>query len=97
MKNVTEFKHNHDKIYQGRCPEIGCNDPNLQETSRRIPERVLEHLGRDPNSYLFKHFVEYGYPVLDMNKYKIIGKGYKDDVRKLKIAEALLIKEMKLS
>ena len=30
-----------------------------------------------------------------MNKYKIIEKGYKNNVRKQKIAEALLIKQMK--
>ena len=26
VKDVHKFKHNHDMIYQGRCPEIGCND-----------------------------------------------------------------------
>ena len=26
VKDITEFKHNHDIIYQGRCPKIGCKD-----------------------------------------------------------------------
>ena len=26
VKEVHKFKHNHNMIYQGRCPEIGCND-----------------------------------------------------------------------
>ena len=69
MKDVTEFKRNHDVIYQGRCPDIGCNVHYLGETCRRISERVLDHAGRDPNSHLFKHSVESGYPVLDMNNY----------------------------
>ena len=95
VKHITEFNHNHDIIYQGRCPKIGCNDHYLGETGRRISERVLDHAGRDQNSHLFKHSIESGHPVLDMNNYKIIGKGYKNNVRKRKIAEALLIKEMK--
>ena len=95
VKGVTEFKHNHDIIYQGRCPEIGCNDYYLGETDRRISERVLDHAGRDANSHLFKHSVERGHQVLDKNNYKIIEKGYWNNVIKRKIAEALLIKEMK--
>ena len=57
VKDVTELKHNQDIIYQGRCPEIGCNDHYVGETGRRISERVLDHAGRDPNSHLFKYFV----------------------------------------
>ena len=61
VKDVTEFKHNHNIIYQGRCRKIGCNDHYLGETGRRISERVLDHAGRDPNSHLFKHSVESGH------------------------------------
>ena len=76
VKDATEFKHNHD-IYQGRCLEIGCNDHYLGETGFRISERILDHAERDQNPYLFKHSIESGDPVLDMNNYKIIEKGYK--------------------
>ena len=31
VKDVTEFKHNHDIIYQGKYPEICCNDHYLGE------------------------------------------------------------------
>ena len=55
----------------------------------------MDHAGRDHNSYLFKHSIESGHPVLDMNNHKIIEKGYKNNVRKRKIAEALQMKEMK--
>ena len=95
VKGITEFKHNHEIIYPGRCPEIGCNGHYLEETGLRISEGVLEHAGRDPNSHLFKHSVESRHQILDMNKYKITEKGYKNNVRKQKIAEALLIKEMR--
>ena len=100
VKDVNEFKRKHDAyviIYQGRCPKIGCNDYYLGETGHRIPERVLHYAGTDCNSYLFKHSIERGHPFLHMNNYKIIEKGYKNNVRKRKIAEALLIEEMKLT
>ena len=81
---------NLNKIYQVRCPEIGCNNHYLWQTDRRISERVLDHAVRDPNSRLFKHSLESGDPGLGMNNYKIIEKGYKNNVRKQKLAEALL-------
>ena len=95
VKDVTEFKHNHDIMYQGKYPEICCNDHYLEETDRRISERVLYHAGRDQNSHLFEHSIGSEHPLLDMNNYNIIEKGYKNNVRKQKIAEALLIEEMK--
>ena len=57
VKDVTEFKHNHDIIYQRRCPEIGYNDHYLGEAGRRITERVLNHAGKDQNSHLFKYSI----------------------------------------
>ena len=95
LKNVIEFKQSHDIIYPGRYAEICCNDHYLGETGCRISERVLDHAGSDQNSHIFKHSIESGHPVLDMNNYKIIEKRYKNNVRKRKIAEAVLIKEMK--
>ena len=94
-ENVTKFKDNHDVIYQGRSPKIGCNDHYLGETDRRTLERVLDHAGRDHNSHRFKYSTESGHSVLDMNNYKVIEKGYKNNVRKQKIAGVLLIKKMK--
>ena len=67
----------------------------LGETGRKTSERVLDHAGRDPNSHLFKNSVESGHPVLDMNNYKIIEKGYEKNATKQKIAEELLLIKMK--
>ena len=72
--------NNHNIIHQGRCPESGCNDHYLGETGRMISERVLDHARRDPNSHLFKHSVESGRQVLDKSNYKIIEKGYRNNV-----------------
>ena len=64
VNDVPEFKHNHDIIFQGRCPEIACNGHCRGETGRKISGRVLDHAGRDANSHLFKHSAESGHPVL---------------------------------
>ena len=58
-------------------------------------ERVRDHTGKDVHSHLFKHAVESGHEILDVTNYSIIGKGYQNNTRKPKIAEAILIKEMK--
>ena len=65
VKNVKEFKHNHDIIYQGRSSENGCNDHYVGENSRWTLERVLNHAERDSNQHLFTNSVENGYPVLE--------------------------------
>ena len=84
VKDVTDIKHNHVIICQGRSPEIGCIDHYLRETDRRISERVLDHAGRNHNSYLSKNSIESGHPVLDINNYKIIEEEYENNVRQRK-------------
>ena len=60
-----------------------------------ISERVKDHTRKDVHSHLFKHAVESEHVVLDITNYSIIEKWYRNNTRKHKIAEALLIKEMK--
>ena len=67
---------------------------NIGETARRIPERVKDHTNKDVHLHLIKHAVESGHEVLHVTNYNIIGQGYQNN-RKRKIAEALLIKEIK--
>ena len=95
MKDVTKFKNNHGIIFQGRCPKIGSNNHYLGETGCRILQGELDHAENDQNSRLFKLPKKSGHPVLDMNNYKIFKKGYRNNVRKRKVVEALLIKEVK--
>ena len=95
VKDKTKFEHNHDIIYHGICPETDCSENYIGETARRISERVKDHAGKDVHSHLFKHAVESGHKVLDVTNYSIIGKGYGNNIKRRKIAEALLIKEIK--
>ena len=95
VKNKTKFGHNHDIVYHGTCYKTDCPENYIGETARRISERAKDHTGRYVRSHLFKHAVESGHEVLDVTYYSIIGKGYRNNNRKRKIAEALLIKEIK--
>ena len=95
VKDKTKFEHNHDIVYHGICPETDCSENYIGETAWRISERVKDHAGKDVHSHLFKHAVESGHKVLDVTNYSIIGKGYGNNIKKRKIAEALLIKEIK--
>ena len=92
IKDKTEMKYNHDIIYYNECPEEQCNENYIAETGRRISERIIDHAGRDSNSYVYKHCIETGHRSPDINDFKIIGSNFRKNVFKRKIAEAILIK-----
>ena len=58
-------------------------------------ERIIDHAGRDSNSYVYKHCMETGHRSPDISDFKIIGSNFRKNVFKRKIAEALLIKQLK--
>ena len=95
IKDNTEMKHNHDIVYYNKCPEEQCNENYIGETGRRISERIIENAGRDSKSYICKHCIETGHRSPDVNGFKIIGSNFPKNVFKRKIAEALLIKQLK--
>ena len=64
VKDRTIFSHNHDVIYHRNCQENGCPDNYVEETAKRISERVLDHTGKDANSHLYKCSIESGHPTL---------------------------------
>ena len=67
------------------------------KTKLRLSERVADHNGRDNKSHLVKHAVENGHRYPDMIDFRIVGKGYRNITFKRKIAESLLIKDMRPS
>ena len=58
-------------------------------------ERVKNRNGRNHLSYLVNHPGETGYLPVDTANFKIIGSGYRNNARRRKIAEALLVKKLK--
>ena len=67
------------------------------KVQRQLNKRVKDCNGRDRNSHLFKHSVESRHdPVLKID-FRIIRKGYGNNTRRRKTAEALFIKKVKAS
>ena len=95
MKGKIKFDCNHDTICHGICPETDCREKCIRETARTILERVKDHTRKDVHLHLFKHTGESKHEVLDISNYGIIGKWDRNNTRKDKIAETLLIKETK--
>ena len=95
VKDRIIFSYNYDIIYYGNCPENSWSDNYVAETTIRILEKVLDHTRKDINSHLYKHSVETGHQTLEISDYRIIANGYGNNWNKRKIAEALLIKELK--
>ena len=95
VKDRTIFDHNHVVIYHGNCPEKSCNDNYVGETARKISESVLDNTKKDINSHLYKHSIEADHQSLKISDYRIIGNGYLSNWKEQKIAEVLLIKELK--
>ena len=75
----TTFSHNHDIIYHGNCLENGYPDNYVEETARRISERVFDHTGKDINSHLYKYSIETGHQALEISDYRIIGNTYENN------------------
>ena len=59
--------------YHGKCPAVNCADDYIGETARRVNKRIVDHVDRDINSHLLKHFTESGHKTLEAVDYKIIG------------------------
>ena len=93
-KDQTIFEHEHDVIYHGKYPAENCVDDYIEETTRRVNERIVDHTGRDANSYLLKHSIESGHKPLEAVDYKIIGTEYRKKTMKRKLSGALFIKEL---
>ena len=77
------------------CLETDCPENDIVEIAPRISERVKNRPGKDVHSHLFKHAIKSGHEVLDVTNYSTIRKGYRNNTKKCKIAEAFLIKEIK--
>ena len=77
------------------CPESQCSEDYAGETALRLVERVLDHNDRDAKSHLVKHAIEKCHKYPKIEDFNIIGKGYRSNKFKWKVAESLLIKDVR--
>ena len=64
-------------------------------SGRRITEKVKDHNERDHNSHILKHSLETGHERVKSSDFLIIYKNFTGNKRKRKIAESLLIKQLR--
>ena len=93
VKDKTVF--NHDNVFYAKCPEESCPHDYVGESGRRVLERVKDHNGRDTSSHIFKHCIAADHQFVFRDDLRIGGRNYRNNKRKRKIAEALLIKNLK--
>ena len=97
MEEKTSFEEQHDLLYRAVCATDNCNKDYVGETGRRIVERVKDHNGRDQHPHLVKHAIENNHLPAVKGDFTILDSVYRNNTRKRKIAEALMIKVKKPS
>ena len=97
IKEQTKFEHKYDIIYFATCPEDNCSENYIEESGRRISEKIIDNNGRDKKSQIFKHSSEKCRQHFPTNSFKIIGNRFKNNSLKRRVSEALLIKQIKMS
>ena len=91
VKDATPLEEQHDIAYHSFCSAENCDENYIGESAWRLDERMTDHNGRDRNSHLFKHSTESRHDTGLKNDFRIIGKSYRNNARRRKIAEALFI------
>ena len=70
-----------------------CRENYIDETGRRLSERVIYHGGRDKNSHIVKDCIEKEHELPSLKDYMILGTNYKKNKFRRKVPESLYIKE----
>ena len=76
-----------------KCSAENCLDGYIGESARHIIERVKGHGERDTKSHVLQHNSEKVDVEVAQENFRIIGRHFKNNRLKRKIAEALLIKQ----
>ena len=96
MKDKALFEEQHD-LYKAACATDNCTDDYVGETARCIAERAKDHNGPDQHSHLVKHATGNNHLHVVKGDFTILDSGYRNNTRKRKIAEALMIKVIRPS
>jgi len=94
LKDRTNLSHNHNIVYEYKCPANNCNVTYIGETSRRLKERVKDHQHRDKKSHIMKHSQTKDHPPAEEKHFKILGSNY-NYYKDRKVAEAIYIMNKK--
>ena len=94
VKDKIDFRHKHNLVYYGECPDEGCKDDYVGETKRCIVERINDHSSKDNSSHLLKHTRENGHTHVWEKDFQILANNYESNFNR-KISESLFIRQLK--
>ena len=97
MKDQTPFEEQDDLLSRAVSATDNCTEDYVGETARRIAERTKGHNSRDQHFHLIKHAIEDNHLPVVKGDFARLDSGYRNNTRKRKIAEALMIKVKKPS
>ena len=55
IKDDANKQHAHDLVHFGGCPSTTCTDSYIGETARGLPNRGVNHTGRDTKMHIIRH------------------------------------------
>ena len=96
VKDKTEFYHQSNLVYYGKCPNQTCTEDYIGETDRKNKERTIDNNKRDQNSHILRHSREEGHTNAWGKDVKVLGNNYRSEFKR-KISEALFINQLKPS
>ena len=94
VKDKTAFNHENDIVCYAKCPEESCPHDYVGESGTRVLERAKDRNGRDTSSHIFKHCVAADHLFVSFDDLRTAGRNYRNNKRKWKIADSLLIKNL---
>ena len=99
IKDATKKEHCFYWDHQAKCPADNCKDTYVRVPTSliRFLERIHDHNSKDKKSHVFQHSVKSKHPNVDIDDFRILSKGFRNNTFKRRISEALFIKELKLS
>ena len=72
-KDKTQFYHQSNLVYYGKCINKTGTEDYIGETDRRIKERIIGHNKHDKNSHILKHSREEGHTHIWDKDFKVLG------------------------
>lgn len=93
IKDKIKFHHEHGLIEHFKCLEDLCSNDYINEPGSQVIKRVKDHNVKDRSFHMLKYSVEKNHTEVTMNNFKLIGRKYRNNLRKRKVAEALLKKQ----
>ena len=92
LKDKTPFEEQHDLLYRAVCATDIGTEYYVGDTSRHVVERPKDRNARDQPSHLVKHAIENNHLPVVEEDFTILDSGYRNNTRKTKTAEVLMIK-----